>query len=253
MFFHKLVALIKEKTNAKYEKVPTSESSGQNDVRGASPSNQPSQFVDGEICFVSTKLHRPEDRLVSHQVDKVHCFESSIEVCDLPDGLRGRLPSRNYRYCEPQGFMCSVRESGGTLDGGKTTVQAPFLTNYKPTDVFDTRSRLVVNQPVFQRGSLGFYNPFTSIATGDFIRSQLVANEDERREAKVLESHDEPPSEVIDTAMLDELPPVYEDEAFGDADEDGFVAEDSFQAADGTTVYISQTDDSDELEELEAA
>lgn len=144
------------------------------------------------------------------------------------------------------------------MDGGKTTVQAPVLTNYKPTDVFDTRSRLVVNQPVFQRGSLGFYNPFTScaIATGDFIRSQLVANEDERREAQAPDNNVESPSEVIDTVTIDELnelPPIYEDELFGDADQDDFVAKDSFQAPDGTTVYISQNDDSDELEGLLAA
>ena len=282
MIFTKIISTITSITNklekcyAEYSAATQTSSQSPNDVknvkdpkvsdvrnvRKGNAQGQPSKPFHGSMCFVHAKQTGTGDQLVSRRFRDFHSTladsQGSIEIRDLPSELRRGIPERNYRYFEPKGYECGVLEEGGSIDPCedlRPKDEAPSVDQKtllgEPKDVFDIMTRLSIKQPTFQRQCIGVYNPFAAGAAvgGDFIRSQLVAVEDQTK-SDVQASL---PSEVVEPVISDELPPVYEDEFFGEAEDESFVAEDSFQAPDGTTVYISQNDDSDELEELIAA
>lgn len=140
------------------------------------------------------------------------------------------------------------------MDVRSPVVQKPVL-NLKHDGFTDARSFLANPAPAFAGVTTVAYAAQSFLGGWDNLaRGHLAVNEDETSRTSATtdvkpQAFDEPVTAGEDP-NLDEAPPVYGDESFGDADDEVFVAEDSFEAADGATVYVSQPDDAEELEAL---
>lgn len=264
MILNKIISTITSITNAIKEVHHAEENSasevqasqsGSSDVKNVrrNDRDQSRQSSHGELCFSTTDVSQRKNKMVdqirstrfSAANASVSVPVGSVAICDTATGLCGGVSSRDICHCEPKGLVGDFPEEGGSLDPLEELCQQDELAKLdqkqalaEAMDIFDVQSFLSVKRPAFMRRSLGVHNPYASgvVIADDYMSDPLVAHVVESDAQAAL------PTEVVAQEALDRELPAF------DEDDTDFVVADSFQAPDGTTVYISQPDDSVELE-----